>query len=203
MAGNDIGVTFIPSQANQQAQGPSQGSLEGDLSRGGSSDLGQAFKILSLQLPRVVSPVAPVSPDLLTPGVGRTAPPTAMKPPAGNVPINGQPNVTQPPAAVDPMAAVFAALLRSLSGGSAAPVGTAGGSLTDLLGGMTGAGRPAVRLPQTNTPALGSTIPSGVTNEFPGAANATIAGGGGSPIETSSAPSAPPSQDYQSWAGSY
>lgn len=44
MANNPIGVSFMPTQDNQN-QGPKQGQMEGDLA--------QAFKILSLRLPRV------------------------------------------------------------------------------------------------------------------------------------------------------
>lgn len=185
MAGNDIGVTFIPSEQNLAAQGPRQGAAEGDLSAGRSSDLGQAFKILSLQLPRVVSAAAPTSPDLLTAPGARTTPPAARVPPSNGIPINGQPNVTQP---YDPMAAVFAALLRSLQGGSAASVGGA-----DLLGGLLGAGatpgRPKIQLGEGDT-----TSPP--PPEMPSSA-------AGMPSATDATPAGPIQPDYQGWAGSY
>lgn len=204
MAGNDIGVTFIPSEANQIAQGQRQGSAEGDLSTGRSSDLGQAFKILSLQLPRVVSAAAPTAPDLLTAPGARTSPPVARVPPAGGIPINGQPNVTQP---YDPMAAVFAALLRSLQGGSAANVGG-----TDLLGGLLGAGtdpglgRTKIQLGEGGTApptAAPPAIPPGATNDWPMPTGTTMAQPSATVTDVSAAPSGPVQQDYQSWAGSY
>lgn len=90
MATQPIGVTFIPS-AEQAAQGPQRGQLEGDL--------GQAFKILSLRLPRVLG--------------ARAVAPTQL--------LNGPGSAGAPPG-TNPYAAVFDALLRSRrnSGGSSA-----------------------------------------------------------------------------------
>lgn len=53
---NPIGITFLPSEENQSL-GPKRGGLE--------SDLGQAFKILSLRLPRVQGARAIAPPNLL------------------------------------------------------------------------------------------------------------------------------------------
>lgn len=60
MANAPIGVSFLPSQENQ-AMGPKQGALEGDL--------GQAFKILSLRLPSVQGAPGLTPPsNLMSPG---------------------------------------------------------------------------------------------------------------------------------------
>ena len=86
MAESPIGVTFIPS-AEQAAEGPRRGNLEGDL--------GQAFKILSLHLPRVLG-ARPLAPETLLKAKGASA--------IGDV---------------NPYAMVFDALLRSSMGGGA------------------------------------------------------------------------------------
>lgn len=91
-----IGISFLPTAENQ-AQGPSQGQLEGDL--------GSAFRILSLRLPRVLGAKAISSPDLLAGG-----------------------NALSPGSNFNPHAAVFEALLRALAaaaGGGTATPGTA------------------------------------------------------------------------------
>lgn len=82
-----IGINFIPSD-EQAMNGPKQGNLEGDL--------GQAFKILSLQLPR-------------RPQIGGIAPQALLQSPGGS----------------NPLAAVFEALLRGMRppAGSGAPGG--------------------------------------------------------------------------------
>lgn len=90
---NNIGITFLPSD-EQASLGPRQGNLEGDL--------GQAFKILSLRLPRVM----------------------------GARSITPQSNLTAPGSAgvSNPYAAAFQALLRTMAGGptsSAGPFDTA------------------------------------------------------------------------------
>src|SRR4051812_15981811 len=78
-----IGITFLPSEQNQ-AEGLRRGGLEGDL--------GQAFKILSLRLPRILGARAPASSELLNA--------------SGAVGAKG----------FNPMQAVFEALLRAPSG---------------------------------------------------------------------------------------
>lgn len=70
MADAPIGISFIPS-ADQAANGPQQGNLEGDLS--------QAFKILSLRLPRILGARAPASSTLLN-GGGSAALPNGGNP---------------------------------------------------------------------------------------------------------------------------
>lgn len=85
---NPIGVTFIPNDQNQ-ALGPQQGQVEG----GDIGDLGRAFKILSLHLPRVLGASAISSPRLLT-----------------------SPGSNALPGSVNPAAAVFDALLRAMTG---------------------------------------------------------------------------------------
>lgn len=101
MADSPIGVTFMPS-ADNQANGPQQGALES----GAGSDLAQAFKILSLHLPRVLGARAISSPGLLN-GAGSTG-------------VAG---------GFNPSAAVFDALIRAMTG-AAAPGGPA--SLSSL-----------------------------------------------------------------------
>lgn len=86
---SEIGITFIPSDENQ-ALGPKRGNLEGDL--------GQAFKILSLRLPRVQ-------------GARAIAPPTLLNSP-GSAGVAGGGN---------PQAAVFLALLHAVMGRGASP----------------------------------------------------------------------------------
>lgn len=179
MAGNDIGVTFIPSEQNQLAQGPRQGASEGDLSGSRPSDLGTAFKILSLKLPSVVSATAPASSGLLK-SPGATALPGA--PPA--VPA-GMPGLRAPNASVDPMAAVFAALLRAMQFGGAAPVG--GGGTPDAVSNV---GAPKVVFQQGPPP--GDYAPS--QSPTPSVPSAAAPDPGTAAL---------PQQDYQSWAGSY
>jgi hypothetical protein len=89
MADAPIGISFIPS-ADQAANGPQQGNLEGDLS--------QAFKILSLRLPRILGARAPASSTLLN------GPGSAGLPNGGN-----------------PYAAVIQALLGTKTGTGTVP----------------------------------------------------------------------------------
>ncbi len=94
---NPIGINFLPSDENA-AQGVQRGKVEGDL--------GQAFKILSLRLPRVQG--APG----ITPQSNLTAP--------GSAGMGG----------FNPQAAIFDAMIRAMSGGggpmSGAPSGPIG-----------------------------------------------------------------------------
>lgn len=181
MAGNDIGVTFIPSEQNQLAQGPRQGASEGDLSGARPSDLGTAFKILNLKLPSVVSAAAPASSTLLkSPGVS-ALPGT---PPAPAV-ATGMPGMRAPNASLDPMAAVFAALLRAMQFGGAAPVG--GGGTPDAVANV---GAPKVVFQQGPPP--GDYAPS--NSPTPSVPSAAASDPGSAAL---------PQQEFQSWAGSY
>jgi hypothetical protein len=135
-----IGISFLPTAENQ-AQGPQQGQLEGDL--------GSAFRILSLRLPRVLGAKAISSPDLLAGGT----------------------NVS-PGSNFNPHAAVFEALLRALAaaaGGGTGTPGTADASSSTLSGGSR-LGAPNVVFspkpptqPFTPSPALPSVPTTGVT----------------------------------------
>lgn len=87
MADTPIGVTFMPSPDNQ-ALGPQNAQVNGP-----GGDLSEAFKILSLHLPRVLGPSALASSRLLT-----------NKGSAGL------------PSGFNPMAAVFQALIQSMQG---------------------------------------------------------------------------------------
>lgn len=77
-----IGINFLPSD-EQAANGPRQGNMEGDL--------GAAYKILSLQLPR-------------RPSIGGIAPQALLDAPGSQ----------GLPSGMNPLAAVFEALLRGL-----------------------------------------------------------------------------------------
>lgn len=107
MAEQPIGITFMPS-AEAAANGPRQAGVEGQ----SGSDLTQAFKILSLHLPRVLGAAAIAPKRLLT------------SPGAAGVP-------GQPAGGFNPYAAVFQSLLQSLTGGQGGDVS----SLASLLGG--------------------------------------------------------------------
>jgi hypothetical protein len=82
MPNNPIGINFIPSQ-DQAAMGPRQGQLEGVPE--------QAFKVLSLRLPRVQG--------------ARAMSPYGLMNSPGSAALGG-----------NPLAAVFEALLRTMSG---------------------------------------------------------------------------------------
>lgn len=88
MNNNQIGVTFMPSAENQ-ADGPRQGGLQGDV--------GQALKILSLQLPRVLGARAITPPGLMNGGGGSMGMGGGMNP------------------GFNPHAAVFQALLHAMA----------------------------------------------------------------------------------------
>ncbi len=92
MADQPIGISFIPSAQNQVPGAASaQGAMPGS---SGSTDLAQAYKILSLRLPTVVGSSAPVSSSLLN-GAGASGLPGGLS----------------------PYAAAFLALLKSHLGG--------------------------------------------------------------------------------------
>lgn len=102
-----IGITFLPSEENAQ-MGPKRGNLEGDL--------GEAFKILSLRLPRVQG--------------SRTISPH----------VQSGPGMAQGmPGGFNPQAAIFEAILKSMTGGgplnrpgpvASAPMGPIGVGIT-------------------------------------------------------------------------
>jgi hypothetical protein len=85
----------MPSQENQ-LDGPRRGALEGDV--------GEAFKILSLRMPR-------------SPSVRGIAPPSLLQ-------SRGAAGV---PGGANPQAAIFEALIRAMLGQGAAPGGPMGG----------------------------------------------------------------------------
>ncbi len=130
MADAPVGITFMPS-AEAAANGPRQAGIEGT----SGSDLAQAFKILSLHLPRVLGASAIAPKTLLTsPGAAGVAAPSG----------------------VNPYSAVFQALLQSMGAGSpmggSADAGSAGmptggdsgsmdvASLASLFAGMGASG---------------------------------------------------------------
>lgn len=119
MADAPIGISFIPTAENQ-AQGPRQGGLE--------TDLGQAFKILSLRLPRLLGAQAPAPPSLLN-GAGAAG-------------LSGQQG------GFNPHAAVFEALIRALTGGT--PSGDLYGANTSAAA-MAGGVDPHVSFPIDRT----------------------------------------------------
>lgn len=89
MPSQPIGISFIPSVENQ-AQGPQQNAMEG-----GGSDLTQAWKVLSLQLPRVMGAQS-LAPKRLLNGAGAAG-------------VAG---------GLDPHAAAFQALIQAMVGAS-------------------------------------------------------------------------------------
>lgn len=109
MANGPIGISFLPSQDNQQ-QGMQRGQMEGDL--------GEAMKILSLRMPRVVgpgaiSPLAGLSSDQAGSGsLSPFAPRTAGGESGG----------------FNPNAALFQALVSAMLGGGGGGLSGSGGS---------------------------------------------------------------------------
>lgn len=95
MANNQIGVSFLPSQENQD-MGMQRGQMEGDL--------GQALKILSLRMPRVVGAQA------LTPQSNMGGGLSSAVPRAGTV--GGEQG------AFNPNAALFESLIKALLSGT-------------------------------------------------------------------------------------
>lgn len=94
MATNAIGVSFLPSE-DQQIMAPQPSAPAGDL--------GQAFKILSLRLPRVQG----------APGI---TPPSNLQAP-GSSGLGG---------GVNPHAAIFEAMIKAMLGGQAPMSGAMG-----------------------------------------------------------------------------
>lgn len=139
MADAPIGISFIPTAENQ-AQGPMHGGAE--------TDLGQAFKILSLRLPRVLGAQAP-APSSLIQGAG-----------AAGVP-------GQPAGGFNPHAAVFEALIRALLGGSSAPSGDVYGANTDPYGFGGSAGTPPASQASPDTYGGDAGSPPASHFEFP------------------------------------
>ena len=112
---NPIGISFMPTAQAQEA-GPSNAAA--------NTDLAQAFKILSLRLPRILGPGA-ISP-------------------LGNAPGSSAPAFS----GLNPYAAVFQALLQSLATGGLSGdrridttgLGTAAATPSIVFGGGGGAG---------------------------------------------------------------
>lgn len=124
MAENPIGVTFIPT-AEQQALGPKRGGIE--------TDLGEAFKILSLRLPRVLGAKAPVRPELLNaPGAAGLA---------GNLADN---------TGFNPYGQVFEALVRALISGQTPTPGGYPAYGSPQGGGMASPGGASLPSPNQN-----------------------------------------------------
>src|SRR5689334_14282471 len=100
MAQQPLGISFIPTEENQQL-GPRRGQLEGS----GGSDLAEAFKILNLHLPRVL-------------GARSIAPKSTLTAPGSSAVGGG----------FDPASAVFEALIRSMTQGGASSLSSLFGS---------------------------------------------------------------------------
>lgn len=153
MNSNQIGVTFMPSAENQ-ADGPRQGGLQGDV--------GQALKILSLQLPRVMGARSITDPSLMRGGGANSG----LASPGFN-----------------PHAAVFEALLHALSQGGAGMFGGGGSQGVPAPNVIPGVGQgeppPGSFNPGGQTPIENTTGPirSGMTWGTP--AYRRPAGGGG------------------------
>lgn len=149
MANGPIGISFLPSQENQ-ATGLKQGQMEGDL--------GEAFKILSLRLPRVVGAKAPTPGGNLS-GMGASG-------------LSGLSSGAEG-SGFNPNAALFEALIKAmLQGGSqtldngAGQMFDSGTGLTPMnSSGATGASnilRPKIGFITQGEPAPGSFSPGGV-----------------------------------------
>lgn len=128
MVNQPVGITFMPS-ADNAAQGPQQAGLEGP----GGSDLAQAFKILSLHLPRVLGAQS-LAPKRLLNAQGSAALPSGF----------------------NPQAAVIQALLQAMSGGVERPIATfpgdTGGQSPDLRDFFAGENPRAPTFPTTPPP---------------------------------------------------
>lgn len=100
MANGPIGISFLPSQENAE-QGMQRGAMEGDL--------GEAFKILSLRMPRVLGARAPTARENLTsPGAGGLS---AVAGQMAGASRDGQGG------GFNPNAALFEALIAAMMGG--------------------------------------------------------------------------------------
>lgn len=143
MANGPIGISFLPSQENQAA-GLKQGQMEGDL--------GEAFKILSLRLPRVVGAKAP------TPGA--------------NLGGDGASGLSGLSSGIDgggfnPNAAMFEALIKAMLQGGGGQTFDNGTGLTPMntsgtTGGASSILRPKIGFINAGEPAPGSFNPGGV-----------------------------------------
>ncbi len=120
---NPIGVSFLPSDENA-AQGLQRGKVEGDL--------GQAFKILSLRLPRVQG----------APGI---TPQSNLQAP-GSAGMGG----------FNPQAAIFDAMIRAMSGGGAPMPGAMSGPVGPprVIPGSSPIGAQFTGQPQPTAPAM-------------------------------------------------
>ena len=134
-----IGINFLPSQENQD-QGSQRGAMEGDL--------GEALKILSLRVPRVLGArsITPGS-NLGQPGVNPLAGMTGS--------VGGESGV------YNPNSALFQALIRALLGG-----GDAGGA--DLSKAPTGGSvNPVIKFIKDGAPNPGTFDPITEENNGP------------------------------------
>ena len=149
MANGPIGISFLPSQENQST-GLKQGQMEGDL--------GEAFKILSLRLPRVVGARAP------TPGGNLSG--------AGASGLSGLSSGAEG-GGFNPNAALFEALIKAMLQGGSQTIDTGAGQMFDSGTGLTpmngssatGASnilRPKIGFITQGEPAPGSFSPGGV-----------------------------------------
>ena len=149
MANGPIGISFLPSQENQST-GLKQGQMEGDL--------GEAFKILSLRLPRVVGARAP------TPGGNLSG--------AGTSDLSGLSSGAEG-SGFNPNAALFEALIKAMLQGGSQTLDNGAGQMFDSGTGLTpmdgssatGASnilRPKIGFITQGEPAPGSFSPGGV-----------------------------------------
>lgn len=116
-ANSPIGVSFLPSEENQ-AEGQRRGALEGDL--------GQAFKILSLRMPK-------------QPSIRGIAPQSLLQAPGASGMAGG-------PGSFNPQSAIFESMIRAMLGqGPAAapgsPASVGGAPMPRIIPGRVGAER--------------------------------------------------------------
>lgn len=161
MADQPIGISFIPSAANQ-ANGPM--AARSDAGGGpGSTDLAQAYKILSLRLPTVVGAAAPTPVTNLT-SAGASSLPNGMTPHAAVFQALLKAIMTGDSTGVDMNALAGFGAMRQSSSVDADPNGMAAGS--GLPGAMTPPpprNPPAIQFPQDTVPAddqYGSSVPT-------------------------------------------
>lgn len=151
MPDQPIGISFMPSAQNM-ANGPQAASAQGEIGSGPNTDLAQAYKILSLRLPTVVGAASPVKQSLLTsPGSAGLSLPGGM----------------------DPYAALFQALLKSMITGGSGPdmsgpsTGMPGMPSAPDAGPMPSPGRtvPKITVPQQAFPGQDAASPPPVQNQ--------------------------------------
>lgn len=133
MANGPIGISFLPSQENAE-QGMQRGAMEGDL--------GEAFKILSLRMPRVLGARAPTARENLTsPGAGGLSAVAGQMAGASRDGHGG---------GFNPNAALFEALIAAMLGG-------------DTMGkrGFVDVGRPNINMLGEGAPTPGELNPGG------------------------------------------